>query len=67
MDGLREILTKISEADSYELSQIVKAVVQRYDVLFPGEEVHFLSLPANDRAEQASILRCAAALIEHLT
>ena len=63
---LNDILTQIAFAEEGELSKIVQAVVKRYDVLFPEEEVHFLSLPAKDRAAQASILRRTAELIEKL-
>ena len=64
MNNFQMILAKISTADSSELSQITQAVVARYGVLFPDDAVFFLSLPIEDRAERAAILRQAADMIE---
>ena len=64
MNNFQMILAKISTADSSELSQITQAVVARYGVLFPDDEVFFLSLPIEDQAERAAILRQAADMIE---
>lgn len=64
MAAQKEILAQIASAEAHELSRIVQAVLARYDVLFPEDEVFFLSLPTGDRAERAAILRQAADLIE---
>ena len=52
----KEILAQIASAEAQELSKIVQAVLARYDVLFPEEEVIFLSLPKYDQAERSAIL-----------
>ena len=64
MNDLQMILAQISTANSSELSQITQAAVARYGVLFPDDEVFFLSLPIENRAERAAILRQAADMIE---
>ena len=52
----KEMLTQIASAEAQELSKIVQAVLTRYGVLFPEEEVIFLSLPKYDQAERSAIL-----------
>ena len=52
----KEILAQIASAEAQELSKIVQAVLARYDVLFPEEEVIFLSLPKYDQAERSATL-----------
>ena len=47
----------IDTADSAELSEIVQAVLHRYEVLFSEEEVVFLSLPKHDHKERQRIIR----------
>lgn len=49
------ICKQIETANDRELSQIVQAVLSRYRVLFPDEEVIFLSLPIHDREERARL------------
>ena len=55
----KAVLEWIAAAGDYELSEIVRATLERYRVLFPGEEVLFLSLPLDDQEERAAILRQA--------
>lgn len=64
MNKHNTIISEIKNADSAELSAIVQAVIARYRVLFPNEEVIFLSLSREDRAERAWTLRQAAERIE---
>ena len=64
MNDLQPILSKISEADSSELSEITRSIISRYHALFPDDEVFFLSLPTRNRAERAAILRQTADMIE---
>lgn len=49
------ICKRIETANDLELSQIVQALLSRYHVLFPDEEVIFLSLPLHDREERARL------------
>ena len=50
MMELKDALTRIDSATDRELTEIVLAILSRYDALFPEEEVFFLSLPKYDRA-----------------
>ena len=48
-----DLLTAISKADDYVIGEILKAVLDRYAVLFPSWEVHAISLDkTEDRNEQ---------------
>ena len=53
---LKDALTRIDAATDRELTEIVLAILARYDALFPEEEVFFLSLPKYDRGERDAIL-----------
>ena len=55
----KTVLEWIASARDYELSEIVLATLERYRVLFPEEEVVFLSLPLDDQEERSAILRQA--------
>ena len=63
MMDIKAILTRISSASDRELTDIVRAVLARYDTLFPEEEVFFLSLPKYDRQEREAILARFAELV----
>ena len=63
MMDIKAILTQISSASDRELTDIVRAVLARYDTLFPEEEVFFLSLPKYDRQEREAILSRFAELV----
>ena len=52
MMELKDALTRIDSATDRELTEIVLAILARYDALFPEEEVFFLSLPKYDRGER---------------
>ena len=56
MMELKDALTRIDVATDRELTEIVLGILARYDVLFPEEEVFFLSLPKHDKGERESIL-----------
>lgn len=62
MCNFQTVLSRIAAADSRELSGIVRATLDRYQALFPDEEVLFLSLPLHDQEERAAILRKAVEL-----
>ena len=49
---LKDALTRINTATDRELTEIVLAILARYDALFPEEEVFFLSLPKYDKSER---------------
>ena len=63
MMDIKAILTRISSASDRELTDIVRAVLARYDTLFPEEEVFFLSLPKHDQQEREAILSRFADLV----
>lgn len=56
MMELKDALTRIDSATDRELTEIVLAILARYDALFPEEEIFFLSLPKYDRGERDAIL-----------
>ena len=48
-----DLLKKIAQADDMDVEKLLKAVLQRYGVLFPEWEVSVLSLQKNsDRNQQ---------------
>ena len=53
---LKNALTRINTATDRELTEIVLAILARYDALFPEEEVFFLSLPKYDKSEREATL-----------
>ena len=53
---LKDALTRINTATDRELTEIVLAILARYDALFPEEEVLFLSLPKYDKSEREATL-----------
>ena len=55
----KAVLEWIASARDYELSEIILATLERYRLLFPEEEVVFLSLPLDDQEERSAILRQA--------
>ena len=61
---LKNALTRINTATDRELTEIVLAILARYDALFPEEEVFFLSLPKYDKGERDAIL---ARFVETIT
>ena len=56
MMELKDALTRIDVATDRERTEIVLGILARYDVLFPEEEVFFLSLPKYDKGEREDIL-----------
>ena len=61
---LKNALTRINTATDRELTEILLAILSRYDALFPEEEVFFLSLPKYDKGEREAIL---AQFVETIT
>ena len=62
MSAMKDVLDYIAAAEDHDLSEIIQAVLERYQVLFPQEEVLFLSLPLNDPKEREAVIRWAAEL-----
>ena len=58
MKNFKRLLMKrmIAAADLSMLSEIVRAVIGRYDALDDREEIIFLSLPKNDPAQRRRII-----------
>ena len=53
---LKTLLSAIAQADGYALDEIIDALQCRYQSLYPGEEIVFLSLPRHDWEERKRIL-----------
>lgn len=62
---LRLMKWLIGMVDSRELSEIVRAVLERYRELFAEEEVVFLSLPKGDLQERKRIIDAVLSLEEN--
>ena len=64
---LHMVRERIEVASASELPLIVKELARRYEVLYPGEEVIFLSLPKEGEAERVRIMNSALriAQMEH--
>ena len=64
---LHMVRERIEVASASELPLIVKELARRYEVLYPGEEVIFLILPKEDKAERSRIMKSALQLsqLEH--
>ena len=59
---LEQALHTIRQADSSELSSIVRCVLDRYGELFADEDVFFLSAPKGDEAERHRVMSAALRL-----
>ena len=57
-----QALRTIRQADSSELSSIVRCVLDRYRELFADEDVFFLSAPKGDEAERERVMSAALRL-----
>ena len=62
--SLPEILRGIGCMNEAQLQQAVFSVMERYQALFPGEEIVFLSLPRDDPAERRRIIEGACRFAE---
>lgn len=49
-------LSEIEKADDCFLSKLIQAIIQRYGILHPEEEIIFLSLPRNKPEERKEVL-----------
>lgn len=53
----KELLSQIRQADAAALNDIAQALMDRYNVLFPNDDVFFLSLPKNNPQERQRLLQ----------
>ena len=58
------VLSRISAADSKELTEIVQSTIKRYAVLFPETEILYLALPKDEPDERNKIPHSIMALEE---
>ncbi len=63
---LAQIRKRIRSADGDELNQLLHAVVQRHQELFPDWELAVLSLPCRDEMERKKVLTDAISMLGHL-
>lgn len=56
---LTKLLRKIERANDFEISQIIRAIIQRYSKIYPDQEIIFLSLPVNKSEERKQTLASA--------
>ena len=63
MDDLNALVERIMQFDDAQISEVIQAVIRRYKRVYPGQEVVFLSLPAEPAEERS---RCIDALIAML-
>lgn len=50
--ALKELLERIERADSYEISDILHAVRNRFKELFPKDDFVLVSMPKDDPQER---------------
>ena len=50
-----DVLARIEQADDFEISEIIDAVVRRYSVCFPDWEVVFLSFHKDPLLKKAEL------------
>ena len=64
---LHMVRERIEVASASELPLIVKELARRYEVLYPDEEVIFLTLPKENKAERTRIMKSELQLaqLEH--
>ena len=59
MFDISEVTEIIEGANDHAMTQIIQAVIRRYKVVYPDQEVIFLSLPLGAPEERRMILRHA--------
>lgn len=60
---LAKLLGKIERANDFEISQMIRTIIQRYSKVYPDQEIIFLSLPVNDPEERNRTLASAFELL----
>ncbi len=61
---LSQVLIQILNASDEDISKIIQAVIKRYEMFYPDDEVVFLSLPTDDLEERRAILAAALETLE---
>lgn len=61
---LGQMMDMIQYADDHQISQIVRAVIRRFSVIRPDEEVMFLTLPKNDVEECERVIMSVLNLLK---
>lgn len=64
MMELKDVISKIRDANDAEISEMIKAIVQRYEAVYPGWEVLFLSLPKDDPDQRRRYLEAAFGILQ---
>lgn len=59
----QELVSQIRQADGAALGDIAQALMDRYNTLFPNDEVFFLSLPKNNPQERQRLLQMMQNLV----
>lgn len=59
----KELLSQIRQADGAALNDIAQALTERYHILFPNDDVFFLSLPKNNPQERQRLLQMMQDLV----
>ena len=52
-----DVLEYIDRTDDLQLSEIIRAIIGRYNEVHPDWEISFLSLPKNDPVQQEQMLQ----------
>ena len=60
--GIENILTAIEHANDIQISQIIRAVIRRYNLVFPEWDILFLSIPKEPDQRRAQL----EDMLEHL-
>lgn len=59
-----ELIRQIKQAPVEEIGDILQAAMERYRVLFPEEEILYLSLPKNNPQERQRLLQTIQPLLK---
>ena len=65
--SMQEVFRRIGVMNEKELSDTVLSLMERYRILFPEEEIVFLSLPRTDPAERHRIIEYVCRFAEEMS
>ena len=54
--GIEVVLEWLHSADDRQISQVISAVIRRYNRIWANEEIIFLSLPRDDSKERRRLI-----------
>jgi hypothetical protein len=63
LTSFQDILDGIAQADEKQMTEIIRTVIRRFRIVFPGEEVIFLSLPIGESDERNKCIEAALKLM----